>query len=205
MRIEDAGFEIRDMIAWVYGSGFPKSLDVSKAIDKAAGAEREVGKPGPYSARRPRAEVQAKNAYQSGVGDYASSLITAPATAKARQWAGWGTALKPALEPITMARKPFPGTVAANVLEHGTGAINVDGCRVGSEGGTRLTSISKKGDGIYEGGINSGAFGEVILGLGRWPLQAKPTLATLIQTIAIVNAFSEHAVLLQTPYQQQPL
>ena len=94
VKIEDAGFEIRDMIAWVYGSGFPKSLDVSKAIDKAAGEETEA----------------------------------------AKQWAGWGTALKPALEPITVARKPFTGTVAENVLQHGTGALNVDGCRVAFAG-----------------------------------------------------------------------
>ena len=121
VRIEDAGFEIRDMIAWVYGSGFPKSLDVSKAIDKAAGAEREVVGKG----------ISGKTAIwqeQGGMGDF---NITAPATPEAKQWQGWGTALKPAFEPITMARKPLIGTVAENVLQHGTGAINVDGCRVG--------------------------------------------------------------------------
>jgi site-specific DNA-methyltransferase (adenine-specific) len=87
--IEDAGFDVRDQIMWLYGSGFPKSLDVSKAID-----------------------------------------ITAPATDAARQWSGWGTAIKPAHEPICMARKPLVGTVASNVLTHGTGALNIDGCRV---------------------------------------------------------------------------
>lgn len=123
--IEDAGFEIRDQIMWVYGSGFPKSLDVSKAIDKAAGAEREVvgvaGKSG--SARSCMA------------GDFAGGeyMATAPATDAARQWEGWGTALKPAHEPICVARKPLVGTVAANVLAHGTGALNIDGCRVGDE------------------------------------------------------------------------
>jgi site-specific DNA-methyltransferase (adenine-specific) len=129
-RIEDAGFEIRDMIAWVYGSGFPKSLDVSKAIDKAAGAEREV-----VGAQRRAATGRG----HQGEGGYAFGedfAITAPATPEAQQWAGWGTALKPALEPITMARKPFSSTVAANVIQYGTGAINVDGCRVGTE--TRL-------------------------------------------------------------------
>ena len=85
VNIEDAGYEIRDMIAWVYGSGFPKSLDVSKKIQNIEDA---------------------------------------------KTWAGWGTALKPALEPITVARKPFAGTVAANVLQYGTGAINVDACRI---------------------------------------------------------------------------
>jgi site-specific DNA-methyltransferase (adenine-specific) len=124
-RIEDSGFEIRDMIAWVYGSGFPKSLDVSKAIDKAAGAEREV--------------VGMKDNKGRCAGNIAciglntnkdGDPITAPATDAAQQWKGWGTALKPALEPITMARKPLIGTVAENVLEHGTGGLNVDGCRV---------------------------------------------------------------------------
>ena len=126
VRIEDAGFEIRDMIAWVYGSGFPKSLDVSKAIDKAAGAEREVvGHEKNWGASK---AADGKAAY----GDYAGDWnITAPATEAAKQWAGWGTALKPALEPITVARKPLAGTVAENVLQHGTGGLNVDGCRVG--------------------------------------------------------------------------
>jgi len=128
VRIEDAGFEIRDMIAWVYGSGFPKSLDVSKAIDKAAGAEREVIGESPYNARRPNPPISDRYA-QAGH----KANITAPATEAAKQWQGWGTALKPSLEPITVARKPFPGTVAENVLQHGTGALNVDGCRVGTE------------------------------------------------------------------------
>ena len=121
VRIEDAGFEIRDMIAWVYGSGFPKSLDVSKAIDKAAGAEREVvGHEKNWGASK---AADGKAAY----GDYAGDWnITAPATEAAKQWAGWGTALKPALEPITVARKPLAGTVAANVLQYGTGALNVE-------------------------------------------------------------------------------
>ncbi len=130
VNIEDAGFEIRDMIAWVYGSGFPKSMDVSKAIDKAAGAEREV------IGRRTYGDGHVQNSAKLAppIGTFQRTqddrLETAPATPEAQQWEGWGTALKPALEPITVARKPFKGTVAANVLEHGTGAINVDGCRV---------------------------------------------------------------------------
>jgi len=92
--IEDAGWEIRDCLGWLYGSGFPKSLDVSKAIDKMAGAERAH---------------------------------------EAIQWQGWGTALKPAWEPIVLARKPLRGTVAQNVLQYGTGALNIDGCRVGTD------------------------------------------------------------------------
>jgi DNA modification methylase len=202
-RIEDAGFEIRDMIAWLYGSGFPKSLDVSKAIDKmdavaeqqarrfrftawvrstgtnarqvdnatgtAMGShytthptqpaimtrehleqcrhllgnvpewvERECDIRSVESQNFKRREVvgQGYRVRRESVVDCAGRSdgeynITTPTTLAARQWQGWGTALKPALEPITMARKPIVGTVAANVVEHGTGAINVDGCRVG--------------------------------------------------------------------------
>lgn len=125
VRIEDAGFEIRDMIAWIYGSGFPKSLDVSKAIDKAAGAEREVVGKGVSGST---AGMQSLGPSGIKGGEYD---ITAPATDAARQWQGWGTALKPALEPITVARKPLAGTVAENVQQFGTGALNIDGCRVG--------------------------------------------------------------------------
>ncbi len=128
--IEDAGFDVRDQIMWIYGSGFPKSLDVSKAIDKAAGAEREVVS----RSENGIAGGTGKHAGQADAYGYAATFnITAPATDDARRWSGWGTALKPAHEPICMARKPLVGTVAANVLRYGTGAINVDGCRVGGE------------------------------------------------------------------------
>lgn len=125
--IEDAGWEIRDCLGWIYGSGFPKSLDVSKAIDKMAGAERETIGDGQYASRRPRAG--------DGVTIHmpAGDPITAPATDAAKKWSGWGTALKPAYEPIILARKPLAGTVAANVCEHGTGALNIDGCRIGHD------------------------------------------------------------------------
>lgn len=113
--IEDAGFEIRDMIAWVYGSGFPKSRNLDG------------------------------------------------------EWQGWGTALKPALEPITVARKPLDGTVAGNVLQWGTGAINVDGGRVGIDGGTQKGNPPKgASNGIFGNGIN-GACDIVALDKGRWP------------------------------------
>jgi DNA modification methylase len=130
VRIEDAGFEVRDLIAWVYGSGFPKSLDVSKAIDKAAGAEREVVGVKRASIQRPSTLDDGRGAFGSYPEETKQVPITAPATSEAERWQGWGTALKPALEPITVARKPLAGTVAANVLEWGTGAINVDGARV---------------------------------------------------------------------------
>lgn len=129
--IEDAGFDVRDQIMWVYGSGFPKSLDVSKAFDKAAGAEREkVWKrytegtmAGAYD-QRPWLDEARKNG-----GRFID--VNEPATDLAKQWQGWGTALKPAHEPIVMARRPLIGTVAQTVQAHGTGGINVDGCRVG--------------------------------------------------------------------------
>ena len=209
-RIEDAGFEIRDIVAWVYGSGFPKSLDVSKAIDKLDAVEAQqarryrftewvrstgltskqideatgtnMGSHYRRAASQPaimtlehldavrhligevpewvereceirsvesenfkRREVVGqktagiamhKDERRHTIGSSATVVvdITAPATPEAQQWTGWGTALKPALEPITMARKPLTGTVAANVVEHGTGAINVDGCRVAWSG-----------------------------------------------------------------------
>ena len=127
--IEDAGFQIRDQIMWVYGSGFPKSLNIGKAIDKAAGAEREVLGVLPSS----RA-----NAGTSGFM-MTEKLATAPATSEAKEWEGWGTALKPAHEPIVLARKPLDGTVANNVLTHGVGGINIDGCRVGEGTGETKT------------------------------------------------------------------
>ena len=121
-----AGFEIRDTLGWIYGSGFPKSLDVSKAIDKAAGAEREV------LSERPAYRIGG-NGILNGHSDGATAKVTAPATDAAKQWDGWGTALKPAIEPIILARKPLDGTVANNVLAHGVGGLNIDACRVPSD------------------------------------------------------------------------
>ena len=187
--IEDAGWEIRDTIMWVYGSGFPKSLDVSKAIDKIAVVEcpacNGTGKNtklesweewikktqayggtrkewerllelsivecpacnGTGKVRGAEREVVGKSSRcvgpsqvgVNGIGTFKevnwsdSNNITAPATPEAQRWQGWGTALKPAFEPIIVARKPLTGTVAENVLQWGTGGINIDGCRVGTE------------------------------------------------------------------------
>jgi DNA modification methylase len=121
--IEDAGFEIRDQIMWVYGSGFPKSLDISKAIDKTAGAERVNGK------------LKFRGGTQLGVINDDSwepkdVYESEPVSDLAKQWAGWGTALKPAHEPMVLARKPIVGTVANNVLTYGVGGLNIDGSRV---------------------------------------------------------------------------
>jgi site-specific DNA-methyltransferase (adenine-specific) len=166
VRIEDAGFEIRDMIAWVYGSGFPKSLDVSKAIDKAAGAEREVV--GQYTVSRDMSGGSWADLH--GIPNTAKQHdITAPATEAALQWAGWGTALKPALEPITVARKPLIGTVAENVLAHGTGALNVDGCRVGNNAGWSYPS-GRGGSGWHGRESLSANLSEPMAATqGRWP------------------------------------
>lgn len=128
-----AGFDIRESIAWLYGSGFPKSMDVSKAIDKAAGAERQVvGTEKVRDIRNGggREYGEGINAGARSGPVYMERELTAPTTEDARRWEGWGTALKPAHEPIVVARKPFKGTVANNVLAHGTGALNIDACRV---------------------------------------------------------------------------
>ena len=176
--IEDAGFEVRDMIAWVYGSGFPKSLDVSKAIDKAAGAEREVVGRTVTPFRVDNAATRGTSLQGSVNGDFSKQTedgyryteVTAPATEAAKQWAGWGTALKPALEPITVARKPLCGTVAENVLQHGTGGLNVDGCRVGTEIITqRHADFSlSHGNKLGAGNTRSGD-GTTTQTTGRWP------------------------------------
>jgi DNA modification methylase len=128
--IEDAGFEVRDMIAWHYASGFPKSHDISKAIDRAAGVEREIVGPSPFAARKPNGSAGVNSI---GLNATPGHDLTAPATDAAREWEGWGTALKPATEPICLARKPLSEkSIAANCLKWGTGALNIDACRVSS-------------------------------------------------------------------------
>lgn len=171
LAIRLAGFEIRDQIMWVYGSGFPKSLDVSKAIDKAAGAERDTI--GTYDRRGVYDGVsRAEDINQHDFAKGRPSLVTqtAPATDEAKQWEGWGTALKPAHEPICVARKPMAGTVAANVLAHGTGGLNIDGCRIGDEVRFNAPAGNKPGGNSY----NMSAVGmpqdvEGCSVAGRWP------------------------------------
>ncbi len=125
--IEDAGFEMRDSIAWLYGSGFPKSLDVAKAIDKAASYEGAV-----IGTEVVDAGMQGGHMHAGRDRKLVTREVRSLSSA-AEPWRGWGTALKPSFEPIVVARKPLAGTVAQNVLEYGTGALNVDGCRVGDE------------------------------------------------------------------------
>lgn len=131
--IEDAGFEIRDCLMWLYGSGFPKSLDISKAIDKAAGAERPV-----ISTRiehnicRPEGGGQERLMTSAGHRETKVVTTTAPATDEAKIWDGYGTALKPAWEPIVLGMKPLDGTFAENALGHGVAGLNVEAGRIGS-------------------------------------------------------------------------
>ena len=137
LSIRLAGFEIRDTLGWIYGSGFPKSMDVSKAIDKAAGVERAevIGRYTSPDGIDRSAPSNGVGAVYGRDGREWNKAITAPATSDAQRWDGWGTALKPAIEPIILARKPLDGTVANNVLAHGVGGLNIDACRVGTSGG----------------------------------------------------------------------
>ena len=173
--IEDAGFEIRDQIMWVYGSGFPKSLDVSRAIDKMHGiTERPV-----ISEKRgaERLRAQTDDGRRSGDGRWGDEshrdpFVRAAVSDDARRWQGWGTALKPAHEPIVVARRPLDGTVAQNVLWYGTGALNIDGCRVGradgdiSQAGQRTLTFGHDAEPI-SGGDGSGGWSQN--DAGRFP------------------------------------
>jgi DNA modification methylase len=181
MAWENAGWEPRDKIVHIFGSGFPKSLNVGKAIDKAKGAERLVIGKSPWS-------QPAKSGHHAGLTDnnvvktegrYTPD-ITAAATDEAKEWEGWGTALKPAAEDWWLMRKPLDGTVARNVLAHGTGALNIDGCRVAhtetfgdlpNRGGGRVfneKTFAESGFDYKDGGPNREAL-EKLKSLGRFP------------------------------------
>ena len=170
--IEDAGFEIRDCLMWLYSCGFPKSHDVSKGIDKAAGAERAViGHDAAKAAKQTASCAAVPYGGNGNTGD-----ITAPATPEAAQWSGWGTALKPAWEPIVLARKPLIGTVAQNVLAHGCGGLNIDASRVATTQAERDFMVAtshpngtKAGNagGVVQFGDRPGGFTPSLA--GRWP------------------------------------
>lgn len=181
--VEDAGFELRDSIQWLYGSGFPKSLDVGKAIDRQLGATREVISEGdPQKRMIPGADQNRTGSWIKDNGREYVPTVTEPATEQGAQWDGWGSALKPAHEPIVVARKPFRGTLISNVLEHGTGALNIDATRVAwGEGGDQ--SAGRKAAGYSDQAKRAlgtavaaesatGFTGEVIgtdSSAGRWP------------------------------------
>jgi DNA modification methylase len=171
--IEDAGFEVRDSIAWIYGSGFPKSHNISKAIDKLHGAEREVVGRNPNSREN---ATKANTLYESGtVGK--TDYITEAATDDAKKWDGWGTALKPAHEPIVVARKPLIGTVAENVLQYGTGGLNIDASRIDfadTETDSRIGTdfVSNNGDASNNANDNqvpNKHYVQMYKTDGRWP------------------------------------
>ncbi len=168
--IEDAGFEVRDQIGWTFGSGFPKSADVAQQLQKKA----EFG-----SLRRPEVERGVRRVDRASAGGAVRKGVDVGADEEAKgklpltdpdalRWQGWGTALKPAWEPICVARKPLIGTVAANVLAHGTGGLNIDGCRVEGEHTytPRLTANSNLND---EGWQKIGQAAEPVTVSGRWP------------------------------------
>ncbi len=171
--IEDAGFEIRDTIMWLFGSGFPKSHDVSKALDRKAGAEREVVDRvrikggGTEHINRSNAAVHEyrPDGYQKGENILD---VTAPATEEAKRWQGWGSALKPAHEPIIVARKPLDGTIADNVLKWGVGGINVDGCRIEGTGNRKHNRApGNRSREQYRTGTTVGP--AIPVDYGRWP------------------------------------
>lgn len=164
--IEDAGFEIRDSLHWVYTQGFPKSLDVSKAIDKAEGQYRSEELPHPTNACKGGKWCNCQ--MLDVTGRYSPTkhpAFSLPATVSSRRWSGWGTALKPSHEPIILARKPLLGTVAENVVEWGTGALNVEGCRIGNNEIKTWGYKADKVDKIY--GVSLGM--EPAIHFGRWP------------------------------------
>jgi site-specific DNA-methyltransferase (adenine-specific) len=186
--IEDAGFEIRDSLHWHYGSGFPKSMNVSKAIGRATDAD-PVELPHPTNACPGgswcHCDERSERA-QSGATKHPPHFDWPPGS-EAAAWEGWGTALKPAHEPIVLARKPLDGTVAASVLAHGTGALNVDGCRVGNDGGTRTPEGGRPNykNNVYGRGMGGAA--PVPAGQGRWPANVIFSHADECQVIAEVD------------------
>lgn len=168
--VEDAGFETRDCIQWLYGTGMPKSHNLSKAMDKAAGAAREVigskaGLPGYREGPTGDNDV-----YGAGMANgSASCVITAPATENAKLWDGWGTGLGPGNEPIVVALKPLDGTYVANALKHGVAGLHIDGARIPSERIVRSRNTSFGGE---SPNVLGGAKDEYVVSVndkGRWP------------------------------------
>jgi site-specific DNA-methyltransferase (adenine-specific) len=171
LSIRIAGFELRDGIEWIYGSGFSKGINISKAIDKAAGAEREIVGPSPHHS--PGRTVEWGNGATFGTQEAKDKWVTASATEDAARWEGWNTTLKPAHEPIIVARKPFTGTVISNILEHGTGALNIAACRVEPtrESRPRVGEASQDRRYTEKGGTDFAPLPGVRGGApeGRWP------------------------------------
>ena len=174
--IEDSGWEIRDCLMWLYGTGFPKSLNISKAIDKAAGAKRrivgsKIGRPG-YSLKANDTKNHNRKSYSKFTDAEKECEITTPSTKSAKEWDGYGTALKPAWEPIIVAMKPLDGTFAENAQRHRVAGLNIDMCRVETDRRPlRVAENRGLNRSTYEGGASkqggSKAVGET--SQGRWP------------------------------------
>lgn len=154
--IEDSEWIVREMIMWCYSQGFPKSLDISKQIDKMHGAERQVV--GKSDSGLGAGQFTKQSGLDSGYGHGVEYDVTVPATEDAKIWSGWGTSLKPSVEPICVARKPMETDTARNMLEHGCGGLNIDGCRVGTE---------QVGWGGANGFTNTHEASKQVV--GRWP------------------------------------
>ncbi|NCB17880.1 MAG: site-specific DNA-methyltransferase, partial [Synergistales bacterium] len=157
MAWESAGWEVRDRIAFAFGSGFPKALDVGKAIDAMAGETPS------HDGYLPNGK---KACYGAGFGGGTKTAITAPATEAAKQWGGWKSALKPAIEDWWLFRKPLDGTIVENVLKHGVGALNVEACRVPSK---ESTGWGGGGSRMYEGGLSREGGEARLTDAGRYP------------------------------------
>jgi len=175
--IEDAGFEIRDTIMWVYGSGFPKSLNIGKAVDKMQGNEREVVFKNPYAdghIRKATGNISDANDNVKFLSEYKLENGLRKETKGTSEWEGWGTALKPAVEPIVVARKPLSEkNVALNVLKWGTGGINIDECRIGFKGEKDVKNaqvgFKQTRENIYKLGITGKDIVQPTIENGRFP------------------------------------
>ena len=182
--IEDAEFEVRDMLEWFYGSGFPKSLDISKQLDKMKGKEREVigtkqgheefaNRGNLSSVRSLKGTLGSKGGFSRPWMDDPEKVeryhqLTAPTSKESIQWNGWGTAMKPAHEPILLARKPISErNIASNVLKWGVGGLNVESCRVGLNGGTKSKGKGVESEICYGNGLNK--TGVDPINKGRFP------------------------------------
>ena len=166
--VEDAGFEIKDMIEWIFGSGFPKSLNISLAIDKKLGLQGQRGLGAFNIAGMSAQQIQKAKLYMRTKEDNAKMpAYNEPKSPEAQKWQGWGTGLKPAHEPILLARKPISEhNIAQNVLEWGTGGLNIDGCRVSTDKERRMCGMTDKC------GISSFVLGgrsETYTSKGRFP------------------------------------
>jgi hypothetical protein len=177
LAIRMAGFQIRDQLAWLYGQGFPKSLNVGKAIDKHVGAKPTVVGKRQHPTLKDKSKVdrQGKQQFHGSNSIKDEWDLTKPTSKEALLWDGWGTALKPALEPIVLAQKPFDGTYASNLLKHGVGALNIDDCRIEANskhddprlGGKGSWKTDKMAKSVYEGGYSGTAISSSAS--GRFP------------------------------------